>query len=383
MILHSSLQIVTDGGVVTTASLQLLPMKLHVTSEGLRQPQKGCFQISVLFYDEVPRAFLHFVPFLLFMHLTAPCPISTARTRFAFQQHPCPASIFEQIYPKLYSTSMQFPSEIFRNQRPWPHIMGFLPHPCEVTGIWSRKASLGYPSTARWAKGVCYITLHWSHSRTVFCTACCQQTSGVSALCFCLYSEILKSSGSDPCALLAPTYRGRWAPSISVPNETRSSWKCGVFGERGSAVPRAIYVGGFHRGRELTATGLQRAAPISRCLPSALHPAGRTQRASPGAAGGPRPGPERRSRPLSTVSSLPPRAALLGRAPRFSGKGRAAICPLDTHLRGPDVVVQVRQLQHPAEGRRHHRRAAVKRGSRREGRGCDTVVKARCHTAVK
>lgn len=129
MILHSSLQIVTDGGVVTTASLQLLPMKLHVTSEGLRQPQKGCFQISVLFYDEVPRAFLHFVPFLLFMYLTAPCPISTARTRFAFQQHPCPASIFEQIYPKLYSTSMQFPSEIFRNQRPWPHIIGFLPHP--------------------------------------------------------------------------------------------------------------------------------------------------------------------------------------------------------------------------------------------------------------
>lgn len=148
-------------------------------------------------------------------------------------------------------------------------------------------------------------------------------------------------------------------------------------------MPRAIYVGGFHRGRELTATGLQRAAPISRCLPSALHPAGRTQRASPGAAGGPRPGPERRSRPLSAVSSLPPRAAFLGRAPRFSGKGRAAICPLDTHLRGPDVVVQVRQLQHPAEGRRHHRRAAVKRGSRREGRGCDTVVKARCHTAVK
>lgn len=148
-------------------------------------------------------------------------------------------------------------------------------------------------------------------------------------------------------------------------------------------MPRAIYVGGFYRGRELTATGLQRAAPISRCLPSALHPAGRTQRASPGAAGGPRPGPERRSRPLSAVSSLSPRAALLGRAPRFSGKGRAAICPLDTHLRGPDVVVQVRQLQHPAEGRRHHRRAAVKRGRRREGRGCDTVVKARCHTAVK
>lgn len=177
---------------------------------------------------------------------------------------------------------------------------------CEVTGIWSRKASLGNPSTARWAKGVCYITLHWSHSRTVFCTVCCQQTSGVSALCFCLYSEILKSSGSDPCALLAPTYRGRWAPSISVPNETRSSWKCGVFGERGSAVPRAIYVSGLQRERELTATGLQRAAPISRCLPSALHPAGRTQRASPGAAGGPRPGPERRSRPLSAVSSLPP-----------------------------------------------------------------------------
>lgn len=60
---------------------------------------------------------------------------------------------------------------------------------------------------------------------------------------------------------------------------------------------------------------------------------------------------------------------------------RALVCPPSTHLWGSDVVVQVRQLQHPAEGRRHRRLAAVKRGSRREGRELRRCRKS--HTAVK
>lgn len=74
-----------------------LLMKFRVVSERPWQPRKGCLQIFVLFYDRLPRALQHFVPFLLFVRLTAPRPISTAAARFVSQQLPCPASIFEQI----------------------------------------------------------------------------------------------------------------------------------------------------------------------------------------------------------------------------------------------------------------------------------------------
>lgn len=84
MIVQPSLRILTDGGVVATVYMWLVPMKFHAMSKGLWRPQMDSFQFSVLFCDEVSGVFSHFVQFLLFTHFMTPCPTSTATIRFAF-----------------------------------------------------------------------------------------------------------------------------------------------------------------------------------------------------------------------------------------------------------------------------------------------------------
>lgn len=254
---------------------------------------------------------------------------------------------------------------------------------CEVTGIWSRKASLGNPSTAREQRGS--ATSHCTDLTPGQCSAlfAVSRRLGLVLCAFACTRRFWKAEVLILVRCSLPPTEGDELHPFRCPTKPVQAESVG-FLVRGAALCPEPFTSAVYKGRGNWLQQDSRGRPRSAAaLPVPFTPPGGHSAHLLGQPGGLAQARSAARVPSAPSPHSPPRAALLGRAPRFSVKGRAAICPLDTHLRGPDVVVQVRQLQHPAEGRRHHRRAAVKRGSRREGRGCDTVVKARCHTAVK
>lgn len=58
--MHSSLQVLSDGGVATTVNMCLVPMKAHLMWKGLWRPQMDSLQCSALFCDEVSGVFFAF-----------------------------------------------------------------------------------------------------------------------------------------------------------------------------------------------------------------------------------------------------------------------------------------------------------------------------------
>lgn len=189
--MHSSLQILTDGGVVTTVNMCLVPMKFHLMSKGPWRPQMDCFQFSVLFCDEVSRVFLHFVRFVLFRHLMTPCPTSTAIFLFAFC-HPCSTNIFWSSPPQLIqlyyilqdSETSRNKSLRFFGYAHWIKQWSLLQTEKHVV-LFTWKTSLGNPSTARRVKGVCYAPFHCSHFRIVFLLYLSANMSRITVLYFC------------------------------------------------------------------------------------------------------------------------------------------------------------------------------------------------------